>query len=138
VRPSRRVPRASKSSSESRVWHRCRLRASRGHVARPRRAAVSPRLALAHMTVYRYLENTVVPTLTQALTQMCIQEPEDPIYWLAQVSPGQSPFCVLPPAQPLYSPRRRACPSHVPLLRARCCAVAGRESPDETVKGRMA
>lgn len=35
--------------------------------------------------IYRYLENTVVPTLTQALTQMCIQEPEDPICWLAQV-----------------------------------------------------
>ena len=39
----------------------------------------------------RYLENTVVPTLTQALTQMCIQEPEDPIYWLAQVSPPMVP-----------------------------------------------
>lgn len=34
--------------------------------------------------VKQYLENTVVPTLTQALTQMCVQEPEDPIYWLAQ------------------------------------------------------
>ena len=34
-----------------------------------------------------------MPTLTQALTQMCIQEPEDPIYWLAQVSAGQALSC---------------------------------------------
>ena len=36
-------------------------------------------------SIHRYLENTVVPTLKQALTEMCIQEPEDPICWLAQV-----------------------------------------------------
>jgi len=41
----------------------------------------------------RYLENTVVPTLTQGLTQMCIQEPEDPICWLAQVACG---LCRMP------------------------------------------
>lgn len=33
----------------------------------------------------QYLENTVVPVLTQALTQMCVTEPEDPFTWLAQV-----------------------------------------------------
>uniref|UniRef100_A0A7S0VSY4 Cyclic nucleotide-binding domain-containing protein n=1 Tax=Hemiselmis tepida TaxID=464990 RepID=A0A7S0VSY4_9CRYP len=32
----------------------------------------------------KYLENSVVPVLTQALTQMCITEPEDPFTWLAQ------------------------------------------------------
>mmetsp|Transcript_17751 Transcript_17751/g.44868 ORF Transcript_17751/g.44868 Transcript_17751/m.44868 type:complete len:388 (-) Transcript_17751:128-1291(-) len=32
----------------------------------------------------RYLEGTVVPVLTQALTQMCITEPDDPFTWLAQ------------------------------------------------------
>jgi hypothetical protein len=34
----------------------------------------------------QYLESTVVPVLTQALTQMCVQEPSDPFTWLAQVS----------------------------------------------------
>jgi len=32
----------------------------------------------------QYLESTVVPVLTQALTQMCVQEPSDPFTWLAQ------------------------------------------------------
>ena len=32
----------------------------------------------------KYLENTVVPVLTSALTQLCIAEPEDPFTWLAQ------------------------------------------------------
>jgi hypothetical protein len=35
--------------------------------------------------VKAYLESTVVPVLTQALTQMCISEPDDPFNWLAQV-----------------------------------------------------
>lgn len=35
--------------------------------------------------VKAYLESTVVPVLTQALTQMCISEPDDPFSWLAQV-----------------------------------------------------
>mmetsp|Transcript_42239 Transcript_42239/g.99136 ORF Transcript_42239/g.99136 Transcript_42239/m.99136 type:complete len:390 (+) Transcript_42239:117-1286(+) len=34
--------------------------------------------------VKAYLESTVVPVLTQALTQMCISEPDDPFSWLAQ------------------------------------------------------
>jgi len=34
--------------------------------------------------VKAYLESTVVPVLTQALTQMCISEPDDPFNWLAQ------------------------------------------------------
>jgi hypothetical protein len=33
----------------------------------------------------QYLERTVVPVLTQALTQMCVSEPDDPFTWLAQV-----------------------------------------------------
>jgi hypothetical protein len=36
----------------------------------------------------QYLEKTVVPVLTQALTQMCVAEPEDPFTWLAQVRPA--------------------------------------------------
>lgn len=45
----------------------------------------APCTAVSHLAMTcRYLENTVVPTLTQALTQMCIHEPEDPICWLAQ------------------------------------------------------
>eukprot|EP00293_Proteomonas_sulcata_P015907 CAMPEP_0184299580 /NCGR_PEP_ID=MMETSP1049-20130417/10163_1 /TAXON_ID=77928 /ORGANISM="Proteomonas sulcata, Strain CCMP704" /LENGTH=388 /DNA_ID=CAMNT_0026610057 /DNA_START=355 /DNA_END=1521 /DNA_ORIENTATION=- len=34
--------------------------------------------------VKAYLETNVVPVLTQALTQMCLQEPDDPFSWLAQ------------------------------------------------------
>ncbi|KAJ1493480.1 cyclic nucleotide-binding-like protein [Baffinella frigidus] len=34
--------------------------------------------------VKAYLEATVVPVLTQGLTQLCVAEPEDPFTWLAQ------------------------------------------------------
>jgi hypothetical protein len=37
------------------------------------------------LQVKAYLEATVVPVLTQGLTQMCVAEPEDPFTWLAQV-----------------------------------------------------
>ena len=80
-RPSRRERKANKSNSAS--YQRILLRVLLSH-APPDRAHRLPR---------RYLENTVVPTLTQGLTQMCIQEPEDPICWLAQVCCG---LCHLP------------------------------------------
>ena len=57
-------------------------------------AASNEKSALAK----QYLESTVVPVLTQALTQMCVNEPDDPFTWLAQVPPPtpQTPQSLLP------------------------------------------
>uniref|UniRef100_A0A7S0DYM5 Cyclic nucleotide-binding domain-containing protein n=1 Tax=Hanusia phi TaxID=3032 RepID=A0A7S0DYM5_9CRYP len=50
--------------------------------------------------VKEYLESTVVPVLSRALTDMCVQQPEDPFKWLARwlienhpTSPQQAEWC---------------------------------------------
>lgn len=41
-------------------------------------------LNLSGTEVRAYLEGKIVPTLTQALTEMCLKTPSDPFTWLAQ------------------------------------------------------